>query len=242
MDPFEFRGQTFHNVVAGLDGSEPAAPRVLIGAHYDSVPFSPGADDNASGVAALLECARLLRSDEPRATIDFVAFNLEEQQTTTYRVGSRRHARRARKAGLRYSGALIFEMVGYRDTTPGSQSVPKLIAWKKIPRTGDFLAVTGDGRSRPLLRSFVAAARESVPELPVVPLVSPLRGWLVWQTRLSDNASFWSEGYPALMITDTAFLRNPHYHRPTDRADTLDFAFMAQVVDATVAAARLLAR
>ncbi|NIP57999.1 MAG: M28 family peptidase [Gemmatimonadetes bacterium] len=86
-----------------------------------------------------------------------------------------------------------------------------------------------------MIRAFREAGAEAAPELEVVTHRTPFRGWLVWQTRLSDNASFWSEGYPALMITDTAFLRNPHYHRSTDRADTLDYRFMARVVDATVA-------
>lgn len=241
LRPFAFRGRTHHNVVAEMQGRDPARPRVLIGAHYDTIAGSPGADDNASGVAGLLESARVLAGRSLRATVELVAFDLEEQQTTTYRVGSRRHARAARAAGVRYAGALVYEMIGYADARPDTQKVPALIAWKRIPRTGDFLAVTGDGQSRRLLRTFVEAARARVPDLPVVPLVTPLRGWLVWQTRLSDNASFWSEGQPALMITDTAFLRNPHYHRASDRAETLDYAFMARVVDATVATALRLA-
>src|SRR5207237_2293068 len=99
----------------------------------------------------------------------------------------------------------------------------------------------GDSRSRGLLRSFVEAARSAAPELPLVTLHSPLRGWLVWATRRSDNASFWSEGYPALMLTDTANLRNPHYHRSRDRISTLDFGFAAQVTDAVAECARRLA-
>ncbi|MEZ4416303.1 MAG: M28 family peptidase [Gemmatimonadota bacterium] len=221
-------------MVAEIPGTDAGAPRVVIAAHYDTVAGSPGADDNASGVAGVLECARLLAGRRPRATVELVAFDLEESQRTTYRVGSRHHAREARRAGVRYAGALVFEMIGYSDERPGSQRVPALIAWKRIPRVGNFLAVTGDGQSRRLLRTFREAARVAAPELPLVPLVTPLRGWLVWQTRLSDNASFWSEGYPALMVTDTAFLRNPHYHRPTDVAATLDYAFMASVVDATM--------
>ena len=235
MVPFDFRGRTHHNVVARLEGTDPSRPRVLIGAHYDTVRGSPGADDNASGVAGVLECARLLAGRAFPATIEFVAFDLEESQRTTYRVGSRRHARAARKARVRYAGALVFEMIGYRDRAPASQRVPKLISWMGIPSVGDFVAVTGDGQSRKLLRTFEAEAASAAPELPVVPLVTPLRGWVVWQTRLSDNASFWSSGYPALMITDTAFLRNPHYHRASDRAETLDYRFMASIVDATVA-------
>jgi hypothetical protein len=105
----------------------------------------------------------------------------------------------------------------------------------------DYLAATGDGQSAWLLRQFAAAARAAVPDLPLVTFRTPLRGWLVMDTRLSDNASFWDQGYPALMLTDTAFLRNPHYHTAGDRLETLDFGFMARVTDAVAAAVRRLA-
>lgn len=223
------------------DALPPSPPRVLIGAHYDTIPGTPGADDNASGVAGMLEAARILSRESFDATIEFAAFTLEELQTYTYRVGSRRHADGSRRNRVRYAGALILEMIGYRSTEPGSQRVPRLIAWKDIPRTGDFLAIAGDGQSAKLLRLFRRTAAEAVPDLPVIAHRSPLRGWLVWATRLSDNASFWSSGYPSLMITDTAFLRNPNYHRTSDTHETLDFDFMAEVTDATVATAAELA-
>ncbi len=240
-ESFAFRGASYHNVVAIKEGVDPTAPRVLIGAHYDSVRGTPGADDNASGVAALLEAARLLAPESFASTIEFVAFNLEESQGTTYRVGSRHHAAEARRKGIRYAGALVLEMVGYTDSRPDTQRVPKLIAWKKIPKTGDFLAVTADGQSKGLLNVMREAAADVAPDLEVVLFRTPFRGWLVWQTRLSDNASFWSEGYPSVMITDTAFLRNPHYHRDSDTHHTLDYAFMAAVTDTTVEATRRLA-
>src|SRR5581483_10491962 len=116
--------------------------------------------------------------------------------------------------------------------------VPALLFWKRVPRTGTFLAATGDGQSARLLRQFAAAARRAEPGLTVVTFRSPFRGWLVTHTRLSDNASFWDQGYPALMLTDTAFMRNPYYHTRGDRIDTLDFEFMARVTNAVVAAAR----
>lgn len=234
-DPFSFQGRTHENVAARLPASDPDAPRVLVGAHVDTVRGSPGADDNGSGVAALLECGRLLAGRTFRAPVELVAFNLEEQQVWTYRVGSRRWAARARREGVRYAGALVFEMVGYTSTREGSQRIPALVRWRDIPRTGDFLAVVGDWKSKGLIDAFREGAEEAAPGLRVVTHRTPCRGWIVWQTRLSDNASFWSAGYPALMITDTAFLRNPHYHRASDRADTLDYAFMARVVDAAVA-------
>jgi hypothetical protein len=126
-------------------------------------------------------------------------------------------------------------MVGYCDPAPGAQIVPPLLGID-VPRTGDFLAAVGDGRSRELLDRFAAAARTAVPELAVVPYSARLRGWLMPLTRLSDNASFWDARYPSLMLTDTAFLRNPHYHRRSDTSATLDYAFMARVTEATASA------
>lgn len=234
--PFVFRGIAYRNVVATRPGRHPGEPRILIGAHFDSVPGTPGADDNASGVAALLEIARLLAVPSLRRTVELVGFNLEEPQGVTYRVGSRAFAADARRRGLTYAGALILEMVGYTDPAPGSQHVPAVLFWKRVPSTGTFLAATGDGRSARLLRTFAAASRAAVPDLDLVTFRSPFRGWLVPHTRLSDNASFWDRRYPALMLTDTAFLRNPYYHTGGDRLDTLDFGFMARVTDAVVAA------
>ena len=239
--PFEFRGRSYDNIVAVQPGTDPGHARVLVGAHYDSVRGTPGADDNASGVAGVLETARLLAGAKLPASIEYVGFNLEELQTYTYRVGSRRHAAAARAAGAKYAGTLVLEMLGYVDHGRGSQFVPKLLFWKRVPRTGTFIAATGDRRSSPLLRAFTKAARAAAPQLDVVTFLSPFKGWLVPHTRLSDNASYWDEGYPSLMITDTAFLRNPHYHRRTDASGTLDYRFMASVVDAVAETVRQLA-
>ncbi len=234
--PFVFGGSSHDNVVATKPGADAGRPRVLVGAHFDTVRGTPGADDNASGVAALLEVARFL-SGVPLATdVDLVGFNLEEPQGITYRAGSRAFAKEARRRRVRYVGAFILEMLGYTDPRRGSQSIPPLLFWKRVPREGTFLAATGHGGSARLLRTFVATAREAVPALAVVTFRTPLRGWLVPDTRLSDNASFWDAGYPALMLTDTAYLRNPHYHRASDRLDTLDFEFLAQATDAVAAA------
>lgn len=240
-DSFRHRGRTWSNVVARIGGVEPALPRVLLGAHVDTVRGTYGADDNASGVAGLLEAARILASERPAATVELAAFNLEEQQRWTYRVGSRAWVARAREEGREYAGALILEMIGYRNRHPGSQRIPLLVRWMDLSRTGDFVGAVADGKSRHLLEVFREAARVAAPDLPVETLAVPLRGWPVWQTRLSDNASFWSAGYPALMITDTAFLRNPHYHSRSDRAPTLDPDFMAAVTGSAVETVRRLA-
>jgi Zn-dependent M28 family amino/carboxypeptidase len=242
LAPFSFRGRTYHNVVAVLPGRDARRPRLLVGAHFDSTADTPGADDNASGVAALIECARLVATQQPEAGVEFVGFDLEELQTVTgrYRVGSHALARERRSRGEALAGALVLEMVGYCDPTPGTQMVPPLLGIE-VPRTGDFLAAVGDTRSRELLEGFVAGARAATPDLCLVPYRTRLRGWLLPLTRLSDNASFWDAGYPALMLTDTAFLRSPHYHRSTDTGATLDFTFMAQVTEATAGAVARLA-
>jgi Zn-dependent M28 family amino/carboxypeptidase len=234
--PFHFRGSTFNNVVATLPGFEPELPWLLVGAHFDTVSNTPGADDNASGVAVLLEVARQLAQVSPQRTVQFVGFNLEEPQDLvgTYRVGSARFADRARREGRRYAGALVLEMVGYTDRRPDSQQVPPFV-FKHVPNTGTFLVAVGDGRSRRLLRSFEHSSRLHTPELTLVTYGARFRGWTLPLTRLSDNASFWDRGYPSLMITDTAFLRNPHYHMESDAADTLDYEFMAAVARATLA-------
>ena len=242
LAPFTFRRRTYHNVVAVVPGRDARRPRLLVGAHFDSTADTPGADDNASGVAALLECARLVAPREPRAGVEFVGFDLEELQTVTgrYRVGSHALAREKRARREALAGALILEMVGYRDSTPGAQLVPPFLGIE-VPRTGDFLAAVGGARSRELLAGFVAGARSAAPDLPLVPYCARLRGWILPLTRLSDNASFWDARYPSLMLTDTAFLRNPHYHRASDTGATLDYVFMAMVTEATAGAVARLA-
>ncbi|UCC82569.1 MAG: M28 family peptidase [Gemmatimonadota bacterium] len=235
--PFDFRGATYRNVVGRLAGSDPDLPTLLVGAHFDTVSNTPGADDNASGVAVLLEVARHAVGLEPQRSLEFVGFNLEEPQdfVGTYRVGSSRFAREARRRKQRYAGALVLEMVGYTDRRSGSQKVPPLV-FKRVPDSGTFLTAVGDGRSRRLLRSFQRSSERHVPGLTLVTYRTILRGFALPLTRLSDNASFWDRGYPSLMITDTAFLRNPHYHMATDSADTLDYRFMGQVARAVLAA------
>lgn len=240
---FRFQGAVHRNVVGRRSGTDPGRARVLVGAHLDTVVGTPGADDNASGVAVLLEVARQLSDAETTlgADVELVGFNLEEPQGGTYRVGSQRFAADARRRGVEYEGCLILEMVGYTDPEPGSQDVPPLLFWKRVPEAGTFLAATGDRRSRQLLDAFRRCTAESVPALELVTLEAPGRGWAVPLTRLSDNASFWDAGYPALMVTDTSFLRNPNYHLASDRIDTLDFAFMAKVAEAVVATVETLA-
>ena len=247
---FTWHGREFPNVLGTLDGTDAARPWVVVGAHFDSVGHSPGADDNASGVAAMLEVARILGRERLPATVQFVGFNLEEVQNPlggmyfgggvhaigASRIGSRAYARRLRSRGQAVAGALVLEMLGF---TAPHQTVPAAVRLvKRMPEKGNFLAAVGDGSSGDLLRTFARAAEGVVP---VVTLAVPLKGWLVPDTRRSDNARFWDEGYPALLVTDTANLRNPHYHRATDTAETLDYAFLEKATMAVLETVREIA-
>jgi Zn-dependent M28 family amino/carboxypeptidase len=219
----------FHNVLATRDGTDPARPWVIVGAHFDSTPSTPGADDNASAVAAMLEVARLLRAWQPAATIQYVGFNLEEVYRLwppVYRIGSRAYVEWLVSRRTKVAGALVLEMVGYTSPTQRSPAAVQLV--RRIPKVGNFLAAVGDGNSRALLKVVERAAAQV---LPLETLAVPMKGWLVPDVRRSDNARFWDAGYPALMVTDTADLRNPHYHRASDTPDTLDYGFMGKVVE-----------
>jgi Zn-dependent M28 family amino/carboxypeptidase len=228
-----FQGRAYRNIIATLQGTVQEKEWLLLGAHYDAAWGSPGADDNASGVAVLLETARILSRQKLKRTIQFVAFTLEEPQPQTihFLIGSDHFASEAKKTGKRYHAVFILESVGYMDTNDGSQIVPVFIRIN-IPKTGNFLGIIGNNRSKNIMQSFHAISDEYVPELLLVPYKVPLSGYFIPETRFSDHASFWKYGYPSLMLTDTAMFRNPYYHTPRDRFETLDFTFMLNVTKA----------
>ncbi len=205
------------NVVLG----DPGRATVLVGAHYDSVPGTPGADDNASGVAALIVAARAIG---PRPGVCFVAFDGEECGF----VGSR--ALVAGLGGHRPDQVHVLEMVGYASCEPGSQRNPVPVI--QAPTVGDFIGVVGTHASQPILDHVLGAAdAHAIPVqglyLPDVPLAM-IEG-ISHHLLRSDHAPFWRAGLPALMWTDTAEFRNPHYHRATDTPETLDYEFLAGV-------------
>lgn len=214
--------------------ADPRLPLFIVGAHYDSVTMSPGADDNASAVAALIELARWVRpkldATGLAARLQLVAYDLEESGL----IGSATHARQLTADAAPVLGMISLEMLGFIDPRPGGQRLPSALACL-YPDTGDFIGVIANDRSTELLRTVVAAM-QTVPGLPVQHLVIPNDGRPLPDTRRSDHASFWDHGLPALMITDTSFLRNPHYHQPTDTPETLDYAFLAKVTQAACAA------
>ncbi len=199
-------------------------PLVIVGAHYDSLPGTPGADDNASAVAALLELAawvgpRLAAGAPLKARLLLAAYDQEEDGL----LGSDHHSRQIHSP---IKGMISLEMLGYTDHRPGSQQLPPHLKGL-YPDVGDFIGVVGNEASKPLLAAVTAGLRR-IDGLPVQSLAVPGDGTLLPVTRLSDHASFWDRGLPALMITDTSFFRNPHYHQPTDAPGTLDYPFLAK--------------
>jgi len=229
-DRFLFEGRWFRNVIASHGGSAPGGT-VLICAHYDTVPGSPGADDNASGIAGLLEGARALARHRFRHDLGFAAFGLEEYGYP----GSLHYVREAKARGTPILGVFDLEMIGYTGPT---QAAPP---WVKAPPIGDFICVVGNRRSAELVRLFTDGVTRWVPALPVEGLIVEGNGEAFPVVRRSDHAPFWDAGYRAAMITDTAFLRNPHYHLPTDTLETLDLDFLRGVAVATAIAAAGLA-
>lgn len=215
------------NVLTEPYPSDPRLPLVIIGAHYDSIPESPGADDNASAVAALLELARWIRPKlgtiEHSARLQLAAYDLEESGL----LGSRQHARLLREKQISVRAMISLEMLGFTDHRPGSQQLPVALRGM-YPDVGNFIGVVGNAASIELLQS-VAASMKSVAGLPVEYIAVPGDGRLLGETRLSDHSSFWDEGFHALMVTDTSFFRNPHYHSSTDTPATLDYGFLARV-------------
>jgi Zn-dependent M28 family amino/carboxypeptidase len=215
------------NLLATAEPTTKPSAYYVVGAHYDTVPTTPGADDNASAVAVMLELARRLPDAQPNVPVLFVAFTLEEPPAFyTEHQGSRVFVRNCQSNGDCVLGALILEMVGYTSSRQHYQFVSR---WPGYPAQGNFIGIIGNWRSRQFGRAVLNGFRKNA-QLPVKSLLLPLNGWMLPATRLSDHASFWDVGWPALMVTDTAFFRNPHYHLPSDSIDTLNFGFMAQLV------------
>jgi Zn-dependent M28 family amino/carboxypeptidase len=234
-ETFTANGVDCANLVITRPG--PRDELLLIGAHYDTVRGSPGADDNASGVAALLELSRAFAALAPERTLRFVAFvNEEPPFCFTEHMGSAVHARAARARGERIALMVSLEMLGYYDGRPGSQRYPPLFRWF-YPDRGNFLGFVGDLRARGPMRRAAAAFRRAS-ALPLETCATfrwvPGVGW-------SDHAPFWRHGYRAFMATDTAFHRNPYYHTAGDLPPTLDYGRFDAAVGGLVATVTALA-
>lgn len=222
---FASRSAEVRNIEIEIPGGARAAEIVLVGAHYDSVSGSPGGNDNGSGVAALLELARLLRGAKPERTLRLVWFvNEEPPYFTTGDMGSQHYAQRSRQRGERIVAMFSLETIGWYSDERGSQHYPFPLSFF-YPSRGDFLAFVSNFSSRPLLHEAIAAFRRHAAfpsEGVAAPALLPGVDW-------SDHASFWQRGYPALMLTDTALYRYPWYHSAQDTPDKVDYARLARV-------------
>ncbi len=217
----------YRNLIAELPGSSVPDEIILLGAHYDTVVGTPGADDNASGVAGLLELARLCKDLGPKRTLRFVAFSLEEPPVfKTEHMGSRVYAQRASEQKDDIIAMLCLESIGYYSNEKDSQAYPLPLMSLFYPEQGNFIAVVGNFNSMSLLRK-VARGIKRGSNVPVETLTSPA---FIIGVGFSDHASFWDEGYSAVMITDSAMFRNPNYHRLSDTIDTLNFELLSETV------------
>ncbi|HEY9420107.1 MAG TPA: M28 family peptidase [Thermoanaerobaculia bacterium] len=224
--PYEVDGRTYRNVLARF-GPE-TRERVVVGAHYDAAGPLPGADDNASGVAGLIELAHLLGDSRLRTEVELVAYTLEEPPAFGSReMGSAIHAKSLRKREVPVKAMISLEMIGYFRDEPGSQEFPAPFLRFIYPNTGNFITVAGKLGQGGLVRRVRNAMRKAS-ALPVESITAPesLPG-----VSLSDHRNYWAAGYEAVMITDTAFYRNDNYHSETDTPDTLDYPRMAMVVE-----------
>jgi hypothetical protein len=224
---FEAGGKPFTNLVFDKKGSGPNANQILVvGAHYDSAPETPGANDNGSGVAALLALAREFQRQELPRTLRFALYANEEPPFFgTDNMGSRHHANKARDAGDNVIGMISLETIGSYSDEPDSQKYPAPFGFL-YPNTGNFVAFVSRGHDRDFLFSFVSAFRKHAriaSEGGALP--EGLTG-VYW----SDHWSYWRAGFPALMVTDTAPFRYSDYHKPTDTPDKIDYHRLSLVV------------
>ena len=231
---FDFKGKTHQNLILDLDAVDGAnLPPVLIGAHYDAVPGTLGADDNATGVAVLLELAEVFASNPLKYPVRLVAFDLEEYGL----LGSTAYARHLKDNRQKLRLMLSLEMLGYCDNTKGSQTYPDLIKPFYSDRA-NFIALVGNLSAVPDLFNLSRQMKRTGTPVEVLP--DPSAGKLVPITGFSDHRPFWSQKYRAIMVTDTAMLRNPHYHKASDTIESLDLDFLTQTCQSLIAALRTL--
>lgn len=226
----------FRNLSAHFGPQE--GPRFVIGAHYDVYGDLPGADDNASAVAGLIELAKLFDQYPPPVPVELVSYPLEEPPYyATNQMGSAFHARALRTAGIKVRLMICLEMIGYFTDEPSSQKFPNLVLRLYYPSRGNFIALASTFDYRRETLALKKAMQGATP-LPVKSINAP-RG--LPGIDFSDHRNYWAVGYPAVMVTDTSFYRNPNYHKNTDTPATLDYQRMSQVVVAVFEAVLTLA-
>ncbi len=234
VESFNFkkvRGVLFNNLLAYKFGVN-KRKILIVASHYDTVKTSPGADDNASSIAALLEIARLVTSLSLEYTIQFTFFTLEEYNM----IGSLYHMKSLKTSNNKnIIGAIVHDGIGYVSKEYNSQRKFRNIDYPKS-NIGDFLGIISNENSASLLKLYDYNVSRFIPSLNTETLIVKGNGELVKDTRRSDNAPFWDCGYKSVLITDTCQFRNPHTHKPTDTINTLDFTFLANSTKATLAA------
>ena len=231
---FTYQERTHQNLILDLPSASPSnLPPILIGAHYDAVPGTPGADDNATGVAVLLELAAAFAESPLRYPLRLVAFDLEEYGL----LGSAAYARQLKQDKQKLRLMLSLEMLGYCNDDRGSQTYPDLIKPFYSDR-GNFIALVGNLSAIGDLISLSRQMKEHGTPVEILP--DPSSGRLIPITGFSDHRPFWEQNYRAIMVTDTAMLRNPHYHRATDTIATLDLDFLTNTCQSLMAALKKL--
>lgn len=222
---YYIKDKKFNNIVAQLSEQD-SDEEIIIGAHYDSC-FNPGADDNASGIAGLLELARLLKNEDIKTNIKFIAFvNEEPPFFASEMMGSRIYAKQAKQKGARIKAAIIMDLIGYYNDEPNSQKYLPFMG-PFYPNKADFITCIGNIPSRKVVKSLKMHFKKES-DFPFESLVAPS---LTPYVNFSDHWSFWQEGYPAVLITDTAFLRNKNYHIKSDLPDTLNYEKLAVMIN-----------
>jgi len=235
LQKYSYDGQVFSNVIVSIEGKTHPDEMVIIGAHYDTVFGTPGADDNASAVAMLLEMSRILKVFSPGRTIRLVFFVLEEPPAfRTQHMGSYVYAKEAKAKNENIKAMICLEMLGYYTDKKGGQTFPLPLMNLMYSSTPDFIAVVGNLTSR----NLVDAVRTSLKQDSSVPVETLSTVSFIPGVDFSDHWSFWKMGYPAVMITDTAFYRNPNYHTERDTIDTLDFNRMTELLKGLLQVAR----
>lgn len=236
--PFDYKNNVYYNLIGTVEGAEKTDKGILIiGAHYDTVIGTPGADDNASGVAGMLELARLAASEPFRRTAIFAAFCLEEPPVfMTQNMGSYVYAKSLNDLKTDIYGMISLEMLGYYSDYKQSQYYPNPLFSHFYPDKGNFIAFVGNISSmrftKKVKKNFMSACSMPVESLNAVSIIPGV--------DFSDHRNFWKFGYPAFMITDTGFFRNPNYHAPSDTPSTLNYELMTELIRGLYKALKIL--
>jgi hypothetical protein len=246
QQPVFFQGANIPNILARQPGLNDEAATLIIDGHYDGVAGTPGADDNATAVVAMMEIARILAPYHFRKSLRYIGFSFEEQGL----IGSQAYVNSGIRPYENLEGTLNLEMIGYYSEEPNSQQLPAGFeflfpnAVQTIQNNqfkGDFITVVGNQNSQPLINAYLQASDLYVPDLKYIPLAVPGNGQIAPDLRRSDHSRFWDAGYQALMLTDGSEFRNKNYHTPADTIGSLNMTFLARVTQATLATAAMLA-